>query len=140
MHADLGFLDGEDNLHDMYITGVDFGATMSGYANNFSWGVLDITDDYITLYDGNDELGAALYLRELWGLEITEYLIIANLVGFEGLNVYYNPYLPGNSYLGGLMYNLSGGGYLKPIPEPATMLLIGSGLIVLAAFRRKFRK
>jgi hypothetical protein len=142
--AYLGFVDGADSLHDFYLAGVDYGASLSGYSDNFSWGFLDLRGDFLNLYDGNNIAGGALYAGDIWGLQISDHFI-TNITGMDGLNIYYLADLWGNSYLRGLTYDLAGGGHLIPIglasvPEPATMLLLGCGLIGLVGLRRKFKK
>ena len=139
----LQFITGTGNIHDFYLTGADYGANMPGYANNFAWGTLDVTENIVHFYDGNSDAGAALYLRDILGLDITD-MMIANLFGFDGLDIYYMANLPDNRYLNGLTYALAGGGHLAPIPtpEPSTMLLLGSGLVGLIGYgrRRRFQK
>jgi hypothetical protein len=142
--AYLGFVDGADSLHDFHLAGVDYGASLAGYSDNFSWGFLDLRGDFLKLYDGNDIAGGALYAGDIFGLQILDHLI-TNITGMDGLNIYYLADLWGNNYLHGLTYDLAGGGHLIPIglasvPEPATVLLLGCSLIGLAGLRRKFKK
>ena len=143
-HAHLSFLSGEDNIHDLYLTGRDYGNTMAGYSDNFAWGALDATDDILYLYDGNDEAGGSLYLRKIFGAEIVDE-IVANISGSEGLTIYYNARANENMYLAGLDYNLSGSGYLRAVgsvPEPATMFLLGTGILALvglASYRKRVK-
>lgn len=55
--SDLAFSNQGSNNHDLYLTGADLGASRQGFENNFAWGSLDITDQQISLVDGNDTQG-----------------------------------------------------------------------------------
>jgi PEP-CTERM motif len=113
------------------------GLNGAGFSNNFAWGTL-VIDPGNTLDLGTGS-GDAQYVDFLQGLSISGNTI-TNIDGAPGLFLYYNsadnPMLNGN-------YNLVGGGELiaapSPTPEPSTLLLFGSGLGSLLAYRRRRR-
>ncbi|MFA5111884.1 MAG: VPLPA-CTERM sorting domain-containing protein, partial [Desulfobaccales bacterium] len=152
--ADLAFT-GDAAAHQLYITGADLGQTAAGYLDNFAWGSLDLTGQMLTLLDGNDSLGGALYLGSILGVTLSGGQV-TDIYG-NGLDIYYNPFLAENAYLAGLTYDLTGGGHLAPVsvdllgvnnlvplesamqqtPVPASIWLFLSGLAGLGLWRRK---
>ena len=81
--------------------------------NNFAWGSLDLTGQTLTLLDGNNTPGGALYVGTILGVLLSGGQV-TDIYG-NGLDIYYDPSLAGNAYLGGLTYQLAGGGYLAPV-------------------------
>ncbi len=145
--AYLGFVaSGTDTDHDLFIPGIDRGASGAGYANNFAWGELDIASgNSLVLFDGNSDLVGALYVGEILGVKISEdgksVMNILQGITDGKLNIYYNPSLDNNAYLGGLTYALNGGGNLSPVPIPGSLILFGSGLLGLVGLgRRRLKK
>jgi hypothetical protein len=146
----LRFVGGGD--HIFQLAGQDFGPQPSGYLNNFAWGTLELEWD-LEMNQTNrlilqGEQGCALYVGGLFGLSIDDNQTVTNLIS-NGLNLYYDPDLQGNEYLGGFTYDLDDGGYLRPIalnlvvsgypvntPLPPSAWLFLSGLAGLGLLRR----
>ena len=130
--------------HELYLAGADFGADMAGYLNNFAWGCLNI-EGSLTLFDGNSEAGGALYVNTLTGLDILDGIIMNILLDeseTDLFNIYYLADLADNAYLGGLTYDLAGGGSLigisnsAAVPVPGSLFLLLSGMLVLLKIKR----
>jgi len=138
------------------LPGADLGQTRAGYTDNFAWGSLDLTGQTLTLVDGNDTPGGALYVGRLLGVTLSGNTV-TDILGSNGLNIYYDLFL--NPELGGLTYDLAGGGWLAPVAGeflalnrdrqlgqtmdihqtllPASVWLFLSGLVGLGLLGRK---
>ncbi|WP_152606589.1 PEP-CTERM sorting domain-containing protein [Aquabacterium sp. NJ1] len=137
------------------LAGADLGATRSAYQNNFAWSelVLGSASQYV-LTDGNNLSGGALYVGHIQLEGGLSQLASIN----SPFNVYYDPTVAGNEYLGGQTYAFgTGGGHLMAVsapalpqamamniaggptavPEPSAVLLTVSGAMVLLWARKR---
>lgn len=148
--AELQFVTGtgiSPNLHFVAAAGADLGANAPGFLDNFAWGTIDATGQYLAVTDGrSDATAAALYVYDLLGAvvdtsvadEIDGLLAISNI--FSSLNIYYD--VTEDPALGGLDYGLLGGGELIAVdlpvidaaPEPSSLGLLLAGLAAISGF------
>lgn len=115
-------------LHEFYLAGWDSASSMS-----FSWDTLELSDGGSIFLSGG--VGSSLYVDNL-------ILSSGSSLNLNGFSLYYYSFtdLGGSFYNGQLISLASNTGGGSQVPEPSTLLLLGSGIAVLAGFRRFYRR
>ena len=114
--------------HEFYLAGWDSASSMS-----FSWDTLELSDGGSLLFNGG--VGSSLYVDNL-------ILNAGSSLNLNGFSLYYYSLTDlGGAYSNGQLINLAsntGGG--SAVPEPSTLLLLGSGIAGLAGIRMFYRR
>ncbi len=107
----------------------DFIVSVSFLTNNTGW---TSPIQYSTVYTGGSASG---YNLNVVALDLSDFGIGSNMaisaVRIDGIT---------HPTLGGTDLVAIGGMNISPVPEPATLILLGSGLAGLAFFRKKMKK
>jgi hypothetical protein len=127
------------NLYNQDVGLADTGAYASSYATIFSNSSTDPQDASIKwVGSGSSISGDHLYLLVKDGQAVAPYWYLFDLtrLGWNGIdNITLDGFWPDKGALSHV--NIYGS---APVPEPSTMLLLGSGLVGLAAFRKRFNR
>jgi len=96
----------------------------------------------LSVQDSNSDGNAAFYAGLV---SLADGVDLGTLsIGYitSNYNIYYNPLLAGNAYLGGETFALNGSGFLLPssVPIPPSVWLFGSGLLGLVGIARRKRQ
>ncbi|MBI2411634.1 MAG: PEP-CTERM sorting domain-containing protein [Deltaproteobacteria bacterium] len=114
-------------LHEFYLGGWDSASSMS-----FSWDTLELSDGGSIFLNGGT--GASLYVDNL-------ILSAGSSLDLNGFSLYYYSLTDfGGSYFNGQLISLASNGGSSEVPEPSTLLLLGSGIAGLAGLRRFYRR
>ncbi|MBI5455132.1 MAG: PEP-CTERM sorting domain-containing protein [Deltaproteobacteria bacterium] len=114
-------------LHEFYLAGWDSASSMS-----FSWDTLELSDGGSIFLNGGN--GASLYVDNL-------ILSAGSSLDLNGFSLYYYSLTDfGGSYFNGQLISLASNGGPSEVPEPSTLLLLGSGIVGLAGLRRFYRR